>query len=71
VVSFTTRPLYPSYPLDRRLDGPQSRSGRGGEGISSQILPGVEPGQIFIVAMETRRVERCYKGKGEFVPVIN
>jgi hypothetical protein len=32
-VSFTPRPLYPRgksfrYPLDRRLDGPQSRSGR-------------------------------------------
>jgi hypothetical protein len=36
VVSFTHRPLYlrgksPLYPLDRRLDGPQSRSGRRGE----------------------------------------
>jgi len=31
VVSFTTRPLYPQYPLDRRLGGPQSQSGRGGE----------------------------------------
>jgi hypothetical protein len=37
VVSFTPRPLYsrgksPRYPLDRRLDGPQSRYGRcGGE----------------------------------------
>jgi hypothetical protein len=36
VVSFTPRPLYPHgkspwYPLDRRLGGPQSRSGRGGE----------------------------------------
>jgi hypothetical protein len=36
VVSFTPRPLYsqgksPWYPLDRRLGGPQSRSGRGGE----------------------------------------
>jgi hypothetical protein len=34
VVSFTPGPLYPqgkspSYPLDRRLGGPQSRSGRG------------------------------------------
>jgi hypothetical protein len=33
VVSFTPRPLYsqgksPWYPFDRRLDGPQSRSGR-------------------------------------------
>jgi hypothetical protein len=36
VVSFTPWPLYPQgkspcYPLDRRLGGPQSRSGRGGE----------------------------------------
>jgi hypothetical protein len=36
VVSFTTRPLYPwgknpQYQLDRRLGGPQSRSGRRGE----------------------------------------
>jgi hypothetical protein len=36
VVSFTPRALYtqgksPWYPLDRRLGGPQSRSGRGGE----------------------------------------
>jgi hypothetical protein len=36
VVSFTTRPLYPQgnslgYLLDRRLGGPQNRSGRGGE----------------------------------------
>jgi hypothetical protein len=36
VVSFTPRPLYPQrkspwYPLVRRLGGPQSRSGRGGE----------------------------------------
>jgi hypothetical protein len=36
VVSFTPRPLYPRgksprYPLDRRLNGPQSRSGRRGE----------------------------------------
>jgi hypothetical protein len=35
VVSFTPRPLYswkyPRYPLDTRLDGLQSRSGRGGE----------------------------------------
>jgi len=35
-VSFTPRPLYPQrkssrYPLDRRLAGPESRSGHGGE----------------------------------------
>jgi len=27
------------YPLDRRLDGPKSRSGRGGEEKNSQPLP--------------------------------
>jgi hypothetical protein len=47
VVSFTPRPLYPQgkstcYPLDRRLGGPQSRSGRGGEKKNSQPLPAVQ-----------------------------
>jgi len=28
--------------LDRRLGGPQSRSGRGGEEKNSQPLPGIE-----------------------------
>jgi hypothetical protein len=31
MVSFTSRPLYPRYPSDRRMGGPQSRSGRDGE----------------------------------------
>jgi hypothetical protein len=48
VVSFTPRSLYPHgksrwYPLDRRLGGPQSRSGRGGEEKNSQPAPGLEP----------------------------
>jgi len=29
--------------LDRRLGGPQSRSGRGGEEKNSQHPPGIEP----------------------------
>jgi hypothetical protein len=33
----------PWYPLDRKMDGPQSRSGRGGEEKNSQPLPGIEP----------------------------
>jgi hypothetical protein len=33
----------PSYPLDRRLGGPQSRYGRGGEEKNSQPPPGIEP----------------------------
>jgi hypothetical protein len=48
VVSFTPRPFYfqrksPCYPLDRRLGGPQSLSGRGGEEKNSQPLPTFEP----------------------------
>jgi hypothetical protein len=48
VVSFTPRLLYPQgkspwYPLDRRLGGPQSRSGRGGKEKNSQSPPGIEP----------------------------
>jgi hypothetical protein len=48
VVCFTHRPLYPQgknhrYPLDRRLGGPQSRSGHDGEQKNSQPRPGIEP----------------------------
>jgi hypothetical protein len=48
VVSFTPRPLYPQgkspwYPLDRRLDGSQSRSERGDEEKNSQPPPEIEP----------------------------
>jgi hypothetical protein len=44
VISFTPWQLYPrgknpSYPFYRRLGGPQSRSGRGGEEKSSLPLP--------------------------------
>jgi hypothetical protein len=49
VVSFTPRPLYPQgkspwYPLERRLGGPQSRSGHdGGEEKNLEPPPGIEP----------------------------
>jgi hypothetical protein len=33
----------PWYPLDRRLGGPYSRSGHGGEEKNSQPPPGIEP----------------------------
>jgi len=40
-------PLHPQgkspwYPMDRRLGGPQSHSGHGGEEKNSQPLPGIE-----------------------------
>jgi hypothetical protein len=47
MVSFTPQPLYlqgksPWCPLDRRLGGPQSLSGHGGEEKNSQPPPGIE-----------------------------
>jgi hypothetical protein len=42
----------PWYPLDRRLGGPQSRSGRGGEEKNSQLLPGLE---LPIIQLVTQR----------------
>jgi hypothetical protein len=43
--AFTTHPQgnSPWDPFDRRLDGPQSRSGRSGEDKNSQPQPGIEP----------------------------
>jgi len=48
VVSFTPRPLYPQgkspwYPLDRRLDGPQSRAVLDAVVKRKIPLPGIEP----------------------------
>jgi hypothetical protein len=55
MVSFTPRPLYhqgksPWCPVDRKLCGPKSRSGRGGEEKNSQPSPGFEPPNIQPVA---------------------
>jgi hypothetical protein len=55
VVSFTHRPLClqvksPRYPLDRKLGGPQSRSGRCGDEKNSQPMPRLEPPIIQPVA---------------------
>jgi hypothetical protein len=51
-VNFTPRPLYPlrnaplpRYPFDKRLNGSQSRSGRGGEDRTSLSLQGSNPGR--------------------------
>jgi hypothetical protein len=40
----------PRYPLDRRLGGPQSLSGRGGEEKNSKPLSGIESPIIQSVA---------------------
>jgi hypothetical protein len=58
MVSFTSRPLYPQeksswYPFDK-LDGPQSRSGCGGEEKNSQTVLGLEP-----TIKENERLELC------------
>jgi hypothetical protein len=54
-VSFTPWTFYtqgknPWYPLDRRLGGPQSQSGCGGEEKNSQPLPRLEPSIIQPIA---------------------
>jgi hypothetical protein len=53
--SFMHRPFYPQgkgpwYPLDKRLGGPQSRSGLSGEEKNSQPLPELEPPTIQPIA---------------------
>jgi len=45
VVSFKTLTLYPHYPFDRKLGGPQSRPRRGGEEKKSPTLHGMETGR--------------------------
>jgi hypothetical protein len=69
MVSFTSRPLYPQgespwFPLDGRLGGPQSRSGRSEE-KNSQPLPGLEPVIIHPLA-------QCYTSelKLEFIDFL-
>jgi hypothetical protein len=71
VVSFMLRSLYLQgkslwYPLDRRLDGPQNRSGRGGEEKNSQPLPGLEPPIIQPVAWlyTTELTRLLFRNKG-------
>jgi hypothetical protein len=57
---FTHRKRVPFYPLDRRLGGPQSRSGRSGEEKNSQPLPGLEPPVIQPVANEVIKMYDFY-----------
>jgi hypothetical protein len=50
------------YPLHRRLGGPQSRSGYGGEEKNSQPLPGLEPMIIQSVAQRyTTDLSRLFR----------
>jgi hypothetical protein len=49
----------PLYPLDRRLGGPQSRLGRGGEGKNSEPLPRLEPPIIQPVAQRCTTEVKC------------
>jgi hypothetical protein len=44
------------YPLDRKLGGPQNRSGRGGEEKNSQPLLGLEPPIIQSYTTELSRL---------------
>jgi hypothetical protein len=58
VVSFTPRLLYPRgksirYPLDKRLGGPQSRSGR--HGAEKSLTPAIQPVIIIFVAVAVSR----------------
>jgi hypothetical protein len=59
VVTFTSLPLYPQgnrhrYPMDRRLGGPQGRSGRCGEEINLFLLPWIEP--WYLLGRPARRL---------------
>jgi hypothetical protein len=82
VISFTLRLLYPRgksprYPLDRRLDGPQSRSGRGGEKKNFQPPPGIEPPNLDRPFRSQSLYRLSYRSlffivcKGKGVPVLN
>jgi hypothetical protein len=64
VVSFTPRPLCsqgksPWCPLNRRLGGPQSRSGRGGEEITSSYRDSNPP--IIQPVAHTTELSRLFK----------
>jgi hypothetical protein len=54
-----TQEISPCYPLDRRLGGLQSRSGRGGEEKNSQPLPGIETILKLILKIACEGVVNC------------
>jgi hypothetical protein len=66
LASFTPRPLHPRerkprFPLDRRLGGPQSRSGRRGE-ETILTLPGLERRPLGRPIRSQSLYRRCYPG---------
>jgi hypothetical protein len=74
VVSFMTHTLYvrrnnPRYPLDRRLCGPQSRSGRGGEEKSSHPLPALQA-HVQIIFLNLHIMVVPQKKKPVITPII-
>jgi hypothetical protein len=65
---FYTQRKSPLYPLDRRLGGPQSRSGRGSEEKKSKSLPGIE----FRSSCRSARSQSLYRlVDKEFAGVFN
>jgi hypothetical protein len=65
VVSFTTRPLYPQgksswYALDRRLGGPQSRSGHSGEERENTITI-LELMFVKTITINSLNDDKCFK----------
>jgi hypothetical protein len=54
VVSFTPRPLYPRYQLDRRLGWPERRSGRGDEGKNTQPCLEFRPARSLVAIPNDR-----------------
>jgi hypothetical protein len=60
----------PWYRFDRRLGGPRSRSGLGGEEKNSPPLPRIEHWSS-IQQLSYRSRAGKVKGKGKVVPVLN
>jgi hypothetical protein len=71
VVGFPPQPIYPQgkspfYTLDRRLGGPQSRSGRGGEEKNSQPSPGSNPRTPIVHPVAQRYTDFKHRDKFTF-----
>jgi hypothetical protein len=74
VVSFTPRPLYPQgnnipYPLDKRLGGPQSRSGCGDEQKKTSPRRVSNPDRPIVQPVASRCTDRAITdlGRSQFV----